>query len=121
MKHRAYAEILKEANLPVISIDERGLIMFVNKPFIEAYGWSSDELKGQVVTAIMPTHMRDAHNFGFSRFLVSEQPRILNKALSLPVYCKNKTTIDAVHYITGEKIDNVWHFAATVTPKNGKG
>lgn len=118
MKHSKFADILAETKKPSIAIDEQGLITFVNKAFEYAYGWDRGELIGQVITCIMPPHMRDAHNFGYSRFLVTETARILNKTLILPVFCKNGTVVNAEHFITGEKLNNKWSFAATISPKN---
>lgn len=118
MTHQTVRDILATTNKPVIAIDEHGIITHVNSSFQPAYGWDERDLIGRVITAIMPPYMRDAHNFGFSRFLTSEQARILNKPLSLPVYCKDGTIVEAEHYIVGEKTNDVWRFAATITPKD---
>lgn len=120
MKSATVTEILTKQDIPVIAIDEHGIITYTNQAFTRAYGWHDKELLGEVITRIMPPHMRDAHNFGFSRFLTTENPRILNQPLSLPVYCKDGETVDAEHFITGEKVDAKWRFAATITPM-GKG
>lgn len=112
-------EILKETHKPVVAIDEDAVITYINAAFQKAYGWTSDELVGQAVTAIMPSHMRDAHNFGFSRFLVAEAPRILNQPLQLPVQCKDGSVMDAEHFILGEQQHNTWRFAATITRNAG--
>lgn len=117
MKQKNVSDILAEQNKPVIAIDEHGLITYINDAFEVTYGWTKKDLVGQTVTAIMPPHMRDSHNFGFSRFLISEQARILDQSLQLPLYLKDGTTIDAEHYITGEKTNGAWSFAATITPK----
>lgn len=117
MKQRSVNDILADDRLPVVAIDDHGLITFVNKPFEHEYGWTIDDLLGQVITVIMPAHMRDAHNFGFSRFLVSENPRILNQPLSLPILHKDGTETKAEHYITGDNEDGTWRFAATITPE----
>ena len=118
MKHRTINDILAITDIPVVAIDSRGIITFINKVFEDAYGWNSEELVGQVITTIMPPQMRDAHNFGFSRFLVSEEARILNTPLVLPLFRKDGTTVEAEHYITGEKSGGSWRFAATITPKS---
>ncbi len=115
-------DILKEKRKPAVAIDERGIFFFVNEAFEKAYGWKKKELIGHVITAIMPPNIRDAHNFGFSRFLTTESPRILGKHLPLPVYCKDGTIVNADHYIVGEKIpDGSWRFGALIqiatTPK----
>lgn len=113
------SEIVAEAGKPVVVIDAEAVITYVNPAFQEAYGWTSKDLVGEVVTKIMPPHMRDAHNFGFSRFLVTESPRILNTPLQLPVYCKDGSVIDAEHFILGEQTDGTWRFAATITRQPG--
>lgn len=110
-------DILATTDKPVIAIDEHGIITQVNDSFQPAYGWDEQDLIGQVITIIMPPYMRDAHNFGFSRFLASEQARILDKPLPLPVYCKDGTIVEAEHYIVGEKTSDGWRFAASIIPK----
>lgn len=107
-------DILKEKVHPAVGIDEKGLFFFVNKAFEQAYGWSEDDLCGELITQIIPLYMRDAHNFGFSRFLTTEAPRILHKPLRLPTQCKDGTVVDAEHIIVGEKQQGVWRFAALI-------
>jgi PAS domain S-box-containing protein len=118
MTHATVKDILATTSEPMVAIDEQGIITQVNSLFLSAYGWGEKDLVGRVITVIMPPYMRDAHNFGFSRFLMSEQARILNKPLSLPVYCKDGTIVEAEHYIAGEKTSNGWQFAATITRKD---
>lgn len=110
------SQLLDVKDRPVVAIDEDGVVTFINAAFTQAYGWSETEIIGQVVTKIMPPYMRDAHNFGFSRFLITEAPRILNKPLPLPVYCKDSSIVEAEHFITGDKQDGTWRFVATITP-----
>lgn len=121
MTHKTVAEILAEKKLPAVAIDQHGLFFFVNKAFEKAYGWQEKDLIGQVVTKIMPPYMRDAHNFGFSRFLTTEESRILSKPLDLPVFCKSGEIVEAQHYILGEKRKGAWRFAATIKPRTKKG
>lgn len=116
MAQKTVDDIMAEKKLPVVAIDGQGLITYVNESFVKAYGWYKQDIIGQVITVIMPSHMRDAHNFGFSRFLITEQARILDKPLTLPVLCKNGTVTTAEHYITGDKRHNTWRFAATIIP-----
>lgn len=111
-----YQEIMDEQTIPAIAINQEGIIFFVNDCFEGEYGWSENDLQGNPVTAIMPPHMRDAHNLGFSRFLTTETSRILNKEIPLPVYCKDGTVNDAVHFITAKKQDGEWNFAALIKP-----
>lgn len=119
MQSKTLADIMAETEKPVVAIDEQGFITFLNPAFERSYGWSSNDLVGQLVTRIMPPHMRDAHNFGFSRFLVTEAPRILNQPLQLPVSCKDGTVMDAEHFIVGENVEGKWRFAATISRAEG--
>lgn len=114
-KEKTVHEIVKEKRHPVVAIDDKGIFFFANEAFEKEYGWSKEDLIGDVITKIMPPYMRDAHNFGFSRFLASEQARILGKHLDLPVYCKDGSIVEAEHYIIGNKdTDGAWRFAATI-------
>lgn len=110
-------DILQEKKLPAVAIDEHGLFFFVNKAFEKQYGWLEEDLIGKVITVIMPAHMRDAHNFGFSRFLTTEVSKIQGKPLPLPVHSKDGTIVDAEHFIVGEKKNGKWRFAATISPR----
>lgn len=109
-----FQKILDEQTIPVIAINQEGIIFFVNDSFEEEYGWSEDDLKGNPITKIIPSHMRDAHNLGFSRFLTTETSRIMNKEISLPIYCKDGTVEDAIHFITAKKQNEEWNFAALI-------
>ncbi len=115
MQSLTVTDIIAVKDKPVVAIDGDGIITLVNKAFEEVYGWQSEELVGGVITAIIPPYMRDAHNFGFSRFLTTEESRILGKTFQLPVYCKDGSVLTAEHYIVGEKLDGKWRFAATIT------
>lgn len=117
-KEKTVDEILKEKKHPVVAINDKGIFFFANEAFEKAYGWSKEDLIGNIITKIMPPYMRDAHNFGFSRFLASEEARILGKNLNLPVYCKDGLIVEAEHYIIGSKeSDGTWRFAATIKIK----
>jgi len=115
-KEKNVADILLEKNVPAVAIDEHGLFFFVNKAFEKSYGWKEEDLLGKVITVIMPPHMRDAHNFGFSRFLTTEVSKIQGKPLPLPVHCKDGSIKSAQHFIIGEKHEGSWRFAATIIP-----
>ena len=110
-----YKDLMQMQDEPVVAIDDRGLFFYANKSFELAYGWSEQDLLGKMVTTIMPPHMRDAHNIGLSRFLTTEKSTLMYKPLDLPVTCKDGTTLSALHFIVGEKIDGKWKFAARIS------
>lgn len=109
-------DLLIEKVVPVVAIDEHGLFFHVNTAFEKKYGWSKNDLIGNLITLIMPPHMRDAHNSGFSRFLMTEESKIQEIPIPLPVFCKNGKVENATHFIVGEKKNGKWRFAASITP-----
>ncbi|HEX6982985.1 MAG TPA: PAS domain S-box protein [Balneolaceae bacterium] len=115
-----FEEILDEKEIPVIAAGQDGIIFFINRSFEDEYGWSEDDLVGNALTIILPPYTRDAHNLGFARFLSTEAHRILDKKISLPVYCKDGSVRKAAHFITGEKKDGEWQFAALLDPQTGE-
>ncbi len=115
-QYNSVKEILGEVAIPVVAIDMNAMIIMVNDKFHQEYGWTRQELIGQPVTSIMPPYLRDAHQVGFSRFVATENPRILGKPVRVSVCHKNQDIIDAELFILSDKSDNQWQFAATITP-----
>lgn len=115
-KATTFDEILNEQAIPAIAADQEGIIFFVNRVFEEKYGWSKDDLIGSPLTTIIPPFMRDAHNLGFAHFLSTQGNRILDKEISLPVYCKDGSTREVTHFITAQRVDEEWQFAALLYP-----
>lgn len=112
--HKRVQDILGEDKIPTIGLNQEGIITFVNDIFQQKYGWDRTDLLNQPVTTIIPSHMRDAHHVGFSRFLTTETPTLLEKPLKLPILCKDGKILEVEHFITAEKIDGNWQFAALI-------
>jgi len=110
------ADIRSETESPAIIIDHQGFIVFVNKPFEVAFGWQSEDIIGEPVTAIIPPVMRDAHNLGFSRFLTTGQANILNQPLNLTAMNKAGEIFEAEHFIIAEQHKSQWLAGATIRP-----
>jgi PAS domain S-box-containing protein len=109
--------IIDQAELPAVAIDEHGLFTFINQAFEKEFGWGKEQLLGQPVTTIMPPHMRETHNVGFSRYLVTEKPTLLGKPLPLSILYQDGRVVMAEHYILAEKANDTWRFAATIIPR----
>jgi PAS domain S-box-containing protein len=107
-------EILALHDDPVVAANDLGLITYINQAFTDLYGWTLDDLAGKQLTIIMPEKFREAHQFGFSRFLTTEQARITGKPLPLEVLFKDGTVKLAEHFILADKKDDAWRFAATI-------
>lgn len=112
-------EALKSrTDTPVITLNANGLITYINIMFTECYGWTCDDLLGKPLSMIIPVNMRDAHNLGFSRFLVTETPTLLGKKIFLKILTKDGVELSTEHLIVAEKEKDSWKFAASINPVN---
>ena len=107
-------ELLVIEDVPVVAIDQESMFTYVNGAFEREYGYTSEELMGKPVTEIMPHHMRNAHNVGFSRFVATETSVLLGRSLPLSIVYKDGHEEVADHYILGEKVEGRWRFAAII-------
>lgn len=111
-----FADLRLKSDVPVLIADHRGIIAGVNDCFAAAFGWTSQELVGQMLTVIIPRTMRDAHNLGFSRFLTTGQPKLLNQPLELKMVAKDGRERAVEVVITAEQHGAQWMFAAALRP-----
>src|SRR5579864_8989814 len=68
-----YRLVVETAPDAVISIDERGAILFANPATVRIFGYDPTELIGKPLTLLMPEFLRKLHEKGFSRFLATGQ------------------------------------------------
>lgn len=96
----------------VITIDGNGIIVSFNKASVQFYGYEADEIIGQNITALMPASYRDMHKLGMSRFLSTDESRIIGKPIELEALHKSGTIFpieltishfkwDEKHFFTG--------------------
>ena len=96
--------------------DQQGLITYVNGRFEAAFGWNADEIIDKPLTTIIPQNLHDSHHLGFSRFLATGNPTILNQPLKLKTVAKDGREFDAEHRIIAEQQKGKWVFGATIRP-----
>ena len=109
-------EIKHETELPAVIANHRGLITFVNERFEEAFGWRNNEIIGKPLTVIIPQRLHDSHHLGFSRFVMTGKPTLLNKPLKLKAITKEGQEFDSEHVIIAEQQQGEWIFGATIQP-----
>lgn len=109
-------ELKQIKDCPAIMANEMGLVVYINEAFQSVLKWEKKNLIGQPLSNIIPEKFHDAHQLGFSRFLSTEIPTILNKPLNLMVLTGENKAIECEHYIIAEKISGVWEFGATIVP-----
>jgi len=71
-----YRLVVETAPDAVISIDERGAILFANPATVRIFGYDPTELIGKPLTLLMPEFLRKLHEKGFSRYLATGQRHI---------------------------------------------
>ena len=101
---------------PAMVVDDRGFIRYVNEAFEKSFGWNAGDAVGESLSIIIPETLREAHDMGFSRFLSSDEPKILNTALTLKAINRSGREFDAEHYIIAEREEGRWVIGATVVP-----
>ncbi len=107
---------LRSKPLPFVAADQEGMIVEINDLFVETYGWTLEDLKGQSLSMILPAAFQDAHHLGFSRFQIVGESQILNHPLELMTICKDNRAINSEHFIVAERSGESWVFAATLRP-----
>lgn len=78
------AAILQTAIDAIIMIDYRGIIIEWNAAAERLFGYSHKEAIGQeMVALIVPPALRSQHTIGFARYLVTEEPHILEQRIEI--------------------------------------
>jgi PAS domain S-box-containing protein len=108
--------VLQETRIPAVVADHRGMITEVNRRFEEVFGWRRREILGKPLTTLIPQVLHDAHHLGFSRFLMTGRPTLLERPLRLQAMAKDGHVFDAEHFIVAEQRQGHWVFAATIRP-----
>ena len=113
---RTIEEMRGETGVPSVIADHQGVITYVNGRFEAVFGWRAQEIIGKSLATIIPPNLHDAHHLGFSRFLTTGKPTLLNQPLKLRAVTKAGREFDAEHIIIAEQKDGQWIFGATIRP-----
>ncbi len=84
-----YRLVVETAPDAVISIDERGEILFANPATARIFDYDPTELMGRPLTVLMPEFLRKLHEKGFSRYLATGQRHINWQGTELTALRKN--------------------------------
>ncbi len=93
---------IRQAKVGAIAVDDRNWVVAVSPPLAQVLGWSSADLVGRRVVAIVPPRFREAHVAGFTRHLSTGAARALGVDLRLPVLRADGTEIDCQFRIDSE-------------------
>ena len=86
---RRFQAVFHAANDAIVLANHQGRVMSWNPAAEAMFGYSSEEMFGQPLTAIMPTRYREAHKKGMARLQTTGESRVLRKTLTLHGLRKN--------------------------------
>jgi PAS domain S-box-containing protein len=108
-RFRTLAETASDA---IVTIDDAGVIVYVNATVETIFGYTAAELVGRDLTILMPETMRDRHRRGMARYRATGERRLSWRAIELPGLHKDgreiplevgfgEFTREDRHYFTG--------------------
>ncbi|HKX83684.1 MAG TPA: PAS domain S-box protein, partial [Pyrinomonadaceae bacterium] len=80
-RFRTLADTASDA---IITIDEDSTIVFVNQAVERVFGYTPEEIIGKPLTSLMPERMRDGHEAGLSRYILTSSRNIEWSGVTLP-------------------------------------
>lgn len=80
---RRYRQVAEAALDAVVVADEAGTITLVNRSAETIFGYSTEELMGRSLTALMPPSYRDAHLRGLRRYVETREARVIGTVIEL--------------------------------------
>jgi PAS domain S-box-containing protein len=78
----------------VVVADDQNHIAYINAAAEALLGWEAADLEGQRLTAIIPQRLHEAHIAGYTRYLVTRQPRLLGNPVRVPAMRRDGAEID---------------------------
>ena len=84
-----YRLLVDTASDAIVSIDDKGMIVFANPAIATVFGYEPTEVMGKPLTILMPEYMRKLHEGGFTRYLASGQRHINWQGTELNALRKN--------------------------------
>ncbi|GEM_PF-7002858 len=78
-----FRAVTDTANDGIITINDRGEIVYHNRAAGRIFGYSSEELLGRPLIGLLPERFRIAHENGIKRFLASGDPQVIGRTMEL--------------------------------------
>lgn len=107
-------ELTRQQDPQIVVADELGLIVHIDAGLARDIGWNPVDLVGQPLTKIIPPRFRDAHHFGFSRYLVTRRSVVLDRPLAFSVLHHDGRELPAEHVIVAVPTDEGVLFGAVI-------
>lgn len=107
-------ELTRQQEPEIVVADQLGLIVHIDAGLARNIGWNPAELVGQPLTRIIPPRLRDAHHFGFSRYLVTRRSVVLDRPLAFSVLHRDGRELVAEHVIVAVPTEGGVLFGAVI-------
>jgi PAS domain S-box-containing protein len=91
LSSKNFAALFDAAPDAIIVVDDAGRILFANRRTEELFGWSRDELLGQLVERLIPARMRGAHVADRTRYVEEPDTRPMGTGRELQAQRRDGT------------------------------
>ncbi len=75
--------ILRSANDAIVSIDQEGMVVLWNAHACSLFGFTSEEMVGEPLTAIIPERFRSGHHEGIARVVGGGERHVIGNTVEL--------------------------------------
>jgi PAS domain S-box-containing protein len=83
LSERRMEAILESANDAIISIDDLGRVVLWNRGAADMFGYATDEMIGQSITAVVPERFRGPHSAGVKRVTAGGERHVIGQTAEL--------------------------------------
>ncbi|GAA6185757.1 MHYT domain-containing protein [Aliiglaciecola sp. NS0011-25] len=104
----------------IITIDEWGKVISVNRSVESLLGWSAEDLIGKNVNKVVPAPHHDQHDSYISNYLRTREAKIIGASRDVEALTKQGQTIPVRLYIGHVEIENQHLFVAFLRDLRGR-
>lgn len=96
----ALAQLLRDLGDAVVIADRAGDVLFWNDAATRLLGWTSEEMVGRPMSAIVPERLRARHDAGFHRTMETGETRYGTSMLQVPAQHRDGHTLSVAFTVT---------------------
>ncbi|MGW5770811.1 SpoIIE family protein phosphatase [Streptomyces longwoodensis] len=97
---------LEDSTVPTVAADDAGRIIAANAALGDLLGWQTDELIGRPLTVLIPEHLRERHQAGFTALQLTGRSRIMGRSIPLPGLHRDGSLVPVrLHVQSQEAVD----------------
>ena len=89
-----FQALVDELDDAIVVADDRNHVVYANAAVEQVLGWRADDLSGRRLTTIIPERLREAHVAGYSRYLVTHEPRLIGQPVRVPARRRDGSEVE---------------------------